>query len=708
MHAVQPPVSSPTLTLFPWLVLALLGLLGLLGCQGEGTDGCASDEACPGEETCEAGVCVCGSSSACDVGEVCVAEFNGCALDHGGTCAPTTPWTPGTPLFREGTSDWGLEALEVTGTRISAVDVDGDGWPDLLIRQVGGATTEAADGPPRFRYLRNNQRGGFEDLTLESGLVQTRSSEGDNLRRGAEVVAAADVTNNGLLDLYLGLPTHDPALARGETSEIALQVEPNVFVLAPVDANAARFADGVDQPGGASFVDVDGDGWVDLWVPQNTFTPPGGSATWAQDRLLRGRGDGTFEEITLEAGLTTLPPESVEVLNEARAHSRAWSALACDLNQDGVPELLAASYGRAPNHLWRGERREDGSVHFVNRSVASGYAFDDDQTWQDNQFARCYCALVPTAEGCADVGPPSIRCDSPNWQHAFDREPFRLGGNSGTTLCADLGNTGRFDLVTTEIRHWWAGRGSDASEVLRNTGDPEIRFERPGREETGLVLEQPEANWDEGHMTAAVLDVDNNGWLDLLIGASDYPGNRALLFRQVAPFQWEAVEPEDFFLHHRAHGMAVADFNRDGRLDVVIGHSRSRCNPQGAYDCYPTPQVRLFENVGAPGNWLQLRLEGGEGSNRSAIGALVRVTANGVTRTRTVGGGHGHFGMQDDLLVHVGLGAACAAEVEVVWPDREQTTQRFTALANGRLHVRQGDAPMHIGPGQNDNGPTAP
>jgi hypothetical protein len=376
------------------------------------------------------------------------------------------------------------------------------------------------------------------------------------------------------------------------------------------------------------------------------------------------------------------------VLNDGRAHSRAWGAAACDLNDDGVPELLVPSYGRSPNHLWQARVDGDG-VSYENRSVASGYAYDDDFTWQDNQFARCFCSANPNEEGCADVPAPAISCTTPNWSHAQDRDPFRLGGNSAATVCADLDNDGDTDLITSEIRHWWAGSGSDASEVLLNDGADDVTFTRPGRTALGLDVPHASGSWDEGHMTAAAFDFDNDGWLDLYKGGSDYAGNRGRLYHQREPLSFEEVDVADGIDHVRSHGVAVADFDRDGDLDIVVGHSHARCDGE----CYPTQQLRLFENVvGDQGNFVQLELEGTD-ANRSAIGARVRVTAGGVTQTREVQGGHGHYGAQDDLVVHAGLGSACEAEVEVRWPDEAGTVQRFTLPAGHRFYVRQGEAP---------------
>ena len=222
--------------------------------------------------------------------------------------------------------------------------------------------------------------------------------------------------------------------------------------------------------------------------------------------------------------------------------------------------------------------------------------------------------------------------DAFRWNHTYDREAFRLGGNSGTTICADLDNDGWFDLLTTEIVHWDVGESSDPSEILWNEQAERPSFFRPGNAETGLLRTHDIVDWNEGDITAAVIDFNNDGLLDILIGSTDYPGTRALLYEQVSPRAFEAVPIETGIDHTRSHGVAVADFDHDGDLDLVLGHSSGRCDE----DCYDSFHVRLYENqMVTSGAWLQLNLEGAEGSNRSAIGARIEVTANGVTSKPT-------------------------------------------------------------------------
>jgi len=625
------------------------------------------------------------------------------ALDAGPppVCRPGTLWKKGTKVFVEATASWGLKG--VVGTRLSIVDYDGDGRPDVLVRSNDGPD-DFAPGGKRRRWLLGNKGNGFEDVTQKSMLFTSRNTAAQGALKGS-VFAAGDVDNDGDDDIFLARAVTNPADPKydGETSELLLNNGDGTYALG--DAGDARAQGKATMPAGATFVDFDRDGLLDLWVTHNM---PSGASSPLQDRLYKGDGKGGFKDVTAASGLTSKAWKSVADLNGGLAQSRAWSSAACDLNNDGLPELLASSYGRAPNHLWRAGGKA-GAVTYSNVSVPSKYAFDHRQDWTTNVNARCYCMENPKAADCAKA---AAKANKPlcaqlkagfggkyRWNHTYDRFPFRLGGNSGTTVCADINNDGFIDLLTTEIVHWDVGDTSDPSEVLVNTKSKDVLFSRPGNDKTGLTRTHTVGGWNNGDMTAAVFDFDNDGWPDIYIGNSDYPGNRGLLYHQGAPLQFTELQTADFFEHNRSHGVVAADFDGDGDLDLLVGHSRSRCAKGTPHDCYATAQVRLFLNqMGAQSNWIQLELQGGQGSNRSAIGARVDVAAAGVGQLQEIDGGHGHYNTQKDKTLHFGLGKGCKAEVTVHWPDAAATAQTFELAANRRYRVVQGKAPVVVAP----------
>jgi hypothetical protein len=656
----------------------------LFGCESDpcGSVVCGEGSVCSPTDA----LCHCGGEAGpvCGSGESCVADDGACApVLPEPICGAGSRWEAGNTAFVEATDAWGLAGVE--GVRLTVTDVDGDGLADLEVRRGAQGIEDFATPAGRHTWLLRNTGGRFEDVTESSGILTRRFGDGG---RPVTVVAWGDVDNDGDLDVYTGLATEEVSEVGFEASEILLNDGSGRFTLTAEDNGIRR--DGIgDLPAGASFTDVDRDGFLDLWVPQHNTA----SGALNQDLLFRGDGTGRFTDATDAFGLTDRSWSNLDDVDAGLGHTRAWSAAACDLNDDGWPELLVGSYGRSPNHLWQA-RPSGGAVSYENRSVASGYAYDGNMVWQDNHFARCYCQANRTAEDCADVPAPLFTCDQQNWNHETDRRPFRLGGNSGATICGDLDNDGDLDLFTTEIRHAWAGSGADGSEVLVNDGAADPVFARPGDEALGLAIEHDDLLWDEGHMTAAIFDFDLDGRPDIYVGGSDYAGNRGLLYQQADTLAFREVPPSLGIDHNRSHGVAVADFDRDGDLDVIVGHSRARCDATQPNDCYPTSQVRFFENrIADAGNFVALRLTGAAGTNRAAIGARVRVTAGGVTQTQEVTAGHGHYGAQNDLELTFGLGAACEAEVEVRWPDATGTTQRFTLPGGHRYVLEQGGYP---------------
>jgi hypothetical protein len=620
-------------------------------------------------------------------------------------CVTGLRWAPGTQAFVDSTQQWGMEELGVVGILVNVIDLEGDGWSDLIVHQEGGEDDFGPEGIRTTWVLRNTGAGRFEDVTESSGFRARRAEHDSTLGRAGQVMASADVDNDGDLDVYTAAWVHEPD-NESDRPEILLNNGDGTFILG-MEASGIRRQDQQTFAHSLAFVDYDRDGAIDLWMVNNG--PLIQNPTYFQDELYRGFGDGDFEVVTWDAGLETWGWLDLNDLNRARAHSWGWAATACDLNNDGITELLAASYGRMPNHLWQGVEDDEGAVSFINRSIESGYAFDEDQYWQGDNAARCYCAENPEAAQCdtAEPPPPGRYCDDLKaalgqfrWDHNVSRQPLFTGGVSASTVCADVDNDGHLDLLTGEIVHPDVKRSADKGELLLNTGDADVRLVRPGNEVTGLKRHFLENMWDEGVMNNAVFDFDNDGWQDVYWSVSGYPLNQGLLFHQDAPATFTPVAAADGWELFHSHGMQAVDIDRDGDLDAVVTTLDSYCGPEwGGNPCYDPPTTRIFENVfGNNNNWLQVKLEGGAGTNRAAIGARVSVQADGLTRTQEVDGGHGRFGTQNDLVLHFGLGEACEAEVTVRWPDRDLTTETRTLAAGYRYHWVQGASPSALPP----------
>ncbi len=170
-------------------------------------------------------------------------------------------------------------------------------------------------------------------------------------------------------------------------------------------------------------------------------------------------------------------------------------------------------------------------------------------------------------------------------------------------------------------------------------------------------------------------DADRDGWEDLYVATMQT--DTELLFRNNRDGTFTNVATEAGLQTFKSRGSAVADYDRDGDLDLAV------VNQQGG--------LQLFRNdTSNAGHWLALELVA-TASNRDAIGTLVEVEAGSLQMMRQVkGGSSGHS--QDSLVVHFGLGESEEVqEVLVRWPSglearlENLAADRFVTVVEGEI-----------------------
>ena len=283
----------------------------------------------------------------------------GCAEREAESDAAPTPW------FSEEAAERGLDYRhvsgfsgryllpEITGSGAALADFDGDGDLDAYLVQSGEGLVEGPANAANRLYF-NDGDGRFAPAPETHGAADAGYGMG---------VAAGDYDNDGDVDLYV------------------TNVGPNVLLR---NLGDGRFEDvtaaaGVGDPGwgtSAAFVDLDADGDLDLflanyinWSPTAelecyiagllTYCPPQNYTAPATDRLYRNNGDGTFTDLSAEAGLN-------------QAYGNGFGVVSADFDSDGRLDVFVAN-DMMVNQLWLNR----GGLRFSEEAMLWSCAMDE-------------------------------------------------------------------------------------------------------------------------------------------------------------------------------------------------------------------------------------------------------------------------------------------------------------------------------------------
>lgn len=186
-------------------------------------------------------------------------------------------------------------------------------------------------------------------------------------------------------------------------------------------------------------------------------------------------------------------------------------------------------------------------------------------------------------------------------------------------------------------------------------------------------------------------DVNNDGLLDLFIAKGNvekmpdfaaYDPDNLLLGKHDGTFV-EVGGLAGIDIDRRGRGAALADFNMDGALDLIV------VNREAPTSVFRNRGGRTPWGTRPLGNWLQIELQQ-DGANRNAVGATILVKSGNSTRLRKVQSGGGHASSHAGFI-HVGTGVAERAQIRIQWPDGEWSPA-YRVFANNFIVIKRGQS----------------
>jgi hypothetical protein len=508
-----------------------------------------------------------------------------------------------------------LPIVASMGASVSVVDFDKDGWPDLFV-------VNSAEGSKCALY-RNQHDGTFKDVAEEVGLADL-NREGTGVCMGA---VWGDYDNDGYEDVLV-YKWGEPVLFHNDKGKHFTPVPREKSGLPKwMNANAALWFD-YDRDGRLDlFVAGYWKDDVDLWhLPDGKVMPD--SFEFARNGghkyLLHNNGDGTFTDVTDKMGIKS-----------TRWTLGAASACLCE---DGYPDLfLANDYGVSELYVNRGGKKfeEVGEKVGVGHAPKSGMNASLGDVYNSGRFS-IYVSnisepgiLVQGNNLWAPV--PGCVGDGLKYQNLANALKVELGGWSWGAQFVDLNNDGRLDLFLTNGYVSADPNSSYWFEYSKIAGAQ------------GAIIEDA-ANWPPMRGRSLSGRQPKHVWL-----------NKGGDFVEVAA----GIGVLD---QYDGRSVVTADLWNRGVQDVVVASQNG-------------PLLIYKNTVRGDNHWVQFELEGTE-SNRSAIGAEVRLSWGGKQQAQVVSGGDG-YASQRQRRLHFGLGKAEAIDKVVIqWPSgRTQTVE---------------------------------